>query len=125
MNYRMRIKYWTRFVVLLILACVNVQCDYSVRSTGEALEEGFKSPPQSANPGVYWYFMDGNLSKEGITKDLESMARVGISHAIFLKVRDTFIYSNWTGMGWDWWTMGENRRSYAAFGCQYSYSRRI
>lgn len=82
----MRIKYWTRFVVLLILACVNVQCDYSVRSTGEALEEGFKSPPQSANPGVYWYFMDGNLSKEGITKDLESMARVGISHAIFLEV---------------------------------------
>ena len=30
--------------------------------------------------------MDGNLSKEGITKDLESMTRVGISHAIFLEV---------------------------------------
>lgn len=46
----------------------------------------FLSPPESARPGVYWYFMDGNLSKEGMTKDLESMKRVGIGSVVFLEV---------------------------------------
>ena len=82
----MKNKYWGGVIALLILAFVNVQCDSSVRFIGDTLEEGFKSPPKGANPGVYWYFMDGNLSKEGITKDLESMVQVGISHAIFLEV---------------------------------------
>jgi hypothetical protein len=30
--------------------------------------------------------MDGNLSREGLTKDLESMKKVGISNLIFLEV---------------------------------------
>jgi len=30
--------------------------------------------------------MDGNLSREGMTKDLESMKEVGISNLIFLEV---------------------------------------
>ncbi len=29
------------------------------------LTEGFRNPPDSARPGVYWYFMDGNLDREG------------------------------------------------------------
>lgn len=35
------------------------------------LRSGFLNPPDSARPGVYWYFMDGNLSKKGMKKDLE------------------------------------------------------
>ena len=27
------------------------------------LKQGFINPPSSALPGVYWYFMDGNMSK--------------------------------------------------------------
>lgn len=50
------------------------------------LQKGFKNPPESARPGVYWYFMDGNISKQAITADLESMKKVGIGHAIFLEV---------------------------------------
>jgi len=50
------------------------------------LKAGFKNPPQSARPGVYWYFMDGNLSREGMTADLESMAQAGIGNLIFLEV---------------------------------------
>lgn len=48
----------------------------------------FVSPPESARPGVYWYFMDGNLSKEGMTKDLESMKQAGIGSVVFLEVND-------------------------------------
>ena len=52
----------------------------------KALRSGFVQPPDAARPGVYWYFMDGNLSEEGMTKDLESMAKVGIGNLIFLEV---------------------------------------
>ncbi|HRP54929.1 glycosyl hydrolase [Agriterribacter sp.] len=52
----------------------------------QALRSGFVKPPDAARPGVYWYFMDGNLSEEGMTKDLESMAAAGIGNLIFLEV---------------------------------------
>ena len=52
----------------------------------EQLKEGFLNPPDSTRPGVYWYFMDGNLSKEGMTADLESMKQAGIGNVIFLEV---------------------------------------
>lgn len=38
----------------------------------------FQTPPNSAKPRVWWHWMNGNISKEGIQKDLEWMARVGI-----------------------------------------------
>ncbi|MDR1372869.1 MAG: glycosyl hydrolase [Dysgonamonadaceae bacterium] len=50
------------------------------------IESGFVNPPDSARPGVYWYFMDGNISKSGITKDLESMKKAGIGYVLFLEV---------------------------------------
>ncbi len=54
--------------------------------TVDQLEEAFIDPPDTSKPGVYWYFMDGNLSREEMTKDLESMKEVGISNLIFLEV---------------------------------------
>ncbi len=55
-------------------------------SSDRGLEKGFLNPPDSARPGVYWYFMDGNLSKESITKDLESMKEAGIGYVVYLEV---------------------------------------
>lgn len=52
----------------------------------DVMRANFVSPPESARPGVYWYFMDGNLSKESITKDLESMKEAGIGYVTFLEV---------------------------------------
>lgn len=48
----------------------------------DTLQSRFRVPPDSARPWVYWYFMDGNLSKEGMTADLEAMRRAGIGGAI-------------------------------------------
>jgi hypothetical protein len=44
----------------------------------EDLAAGFLSPPDSARPFTWWHWMNGNVSKEGITLDLEAMKRVGI-----------------------------------------------
>lgn len=38
----------------------------------------FVSPPQSARPRVWWHWLDGNISQEGIRKDLLWMSRVDI-----------------------------------------------
>src|SRR5690348_11661307 len=46
--------------------------------SGDALERGFKEPPDSAKPRVWWHWMNGNISKEGIKLDLEWMHRVGL-----------------------------------------------
>ena len=42
------------------------------------LKEGFRNPPESAKPRVWWHWMNGNISKEGIKADLEWMKRIGI-----------------------------------------------
>ena len=44
----------------------------------DALEQGFKNPPDSAKPRTWWHWTNGNITKEGIGKDLEWMKRVGI-----------------------------------------------
>jgi hypothetical protein len=44
-----------------------------------ALERNFLHPPSSAYPLTYWFWMNGNVSKEGITLDLEAMKRIGVA----------------------------------------------
>ena len=39
----------------------------------------FENPPQSAHPRVWWHWMNGNITREGITLDLNWMHRVGIA----------------------------------------------
>ena len=43
-----------------------------------ALQDGFKNPPNIARPRVYWYWQNGNITKEGLLKDLEWMHRAGV-----------------------------------------------
>jgi len=55
-----------------LLALVGAQ------DPGDALEQGFKNPPDSAKPRTWWHWTNGNITKEGIGKDLEWMKRSGI-----------------------------------------------
>ena len=45
---------------------------------GDPLLRGFQNPPDSAKPRVWWHWMSGNVTKEGIKADLEWMKRSGI-----------------------------------------------
>jgi hypothetical protein len=47
----------------------------------DSLSQGFSDPPSSARPRVWWHWLNGNISKEGITLDLEWMKRIGIGGA--------------------------------------------
>jgi hypothetical protein len=43
------------------------------------IEKTFRNIPYSQPIGVYWYWMDGNMSKEGVVKDLQAMKKAGIT----------------------------------------------
>jgi hypothetical protein len=58
----------------LLLACTA----FASPLLADELADGFRNPPQSARPRVWWHWMNGNVTKEGIDKDLEWMARMGI-----------------------------------------------
>jgi alpha-L-rhamnosidase len=47
-------------------------------STQDPLARGFVTPPDSAKPRTWWHWTNGNVTEDGITKDLEWMKRVGI-----------------------------------------------
>lgn len=51
-----------------------------------SLEEAFVDPPDSARPGVYWYFMDGNLDQQEMINDLDSMKQAGLGNVVYLEV---------------------------------------
>lgn len=43
-----------------------------------ALDASFRDPPPEARPHTWWHWMNGNVTADGITRDLEAMARVGV-----------------------------------------------
>ncbi|UIJ45258.1 alpha-L-arabinofuranosidase [Sphingomonas cannabina] len=45
---------------------------------GDPLREAFRAPPPDARPHTWWHWMNGNVTADGITRDLEALARVGV-----------------------------------------------
>ena len=67
---------------VLTALLVSVSAITLVTSEAEAgeltLEAGFHAPPQQAKPLVWWDWVNGSVTKEGIKADLEDMKRAGI-----------------------------------------------
>ncbi|WPU92060.1 glycosyl hydrolase [Mucilaginibacter sabulilitoris] len=71
------------FISVLVLGSCYLN---AVNAQISKLKQGFLHPPDSAKPGVYWYFMDGNMSARSISEDLEAMKKAGIGNLVFLEV---------------------------------------
>lgn len=56
---------------LLILGCTS-------HHSLQELADGFQNPPQEARPQVWWHWMDGNITKEGIREDMLWFKRIGL-----------------------------------------------
>ncbi|MBI4891360.1 MAG: hypothetical protein HY821_12105, partial [Acidobacteria bacterium] len=54
--------------------------------TAAAWEAEFHRPPAAARPWVYWFWINGNISKEGITADLECLQRSGVGGVLWMEV---------------------------------------
>ena len=64
------------FSALMLLAGATAMG--GAQDASNALKSGFENPPQSARPRVWWHWMNGNITKEGIQLDLEWMHRAGL-----------------------------------------------
>jgi hypothetical protein len=69
---------------LLTILTLTTLCALNLSAT-DALERGFARPPDSARPWVYWFWLSGNITSNGITADLEAMKRVGIGGVLIME----------------------------------------
>ena len=84
-NSTYRILKKVGFIPLLFLClCCNELIQKEESSFD--LEAGFQNPPNESKPRTWWHWISGNVSKSGITKDLEAMKQLGIQEAQLFNV---------------------------------------
>ncbi len=71
--------------LLLAPAWLCLALTASAAST-DPLETGFLNPPDSAKPQTWWHWMNGNITKVGLTADLEAMKQIGLGGATIVNV---------------------------------------
>jgi hypothetical protein len=62
----------------LLSAQTPAATDVHAAPQQDDLLRGFLDPPNGARPRVWWHWMNGNISDDGITLDLDWMHRVGL-----------------------------------------------
>jgi hypothetical protein len=70
---------------LFLPAVLTASCVLPAFAADE-LARDFASPPHAVRPWVYWFWLSGNITKSGITADLEAMSRVGIGGVLIMEV---------------------------------------
>ena len=95
----------TQFKRHLILAVMAFQMLITSGQTTDSLSVNFQHPPSETKPWVYWYWISDHISKTGITKDLEAMAKVGIGEALIGNVDQIDQKGNVKALTEEWWQM--------------------
>ena len=91
-----------RFISLL--ACITAIVALAACTSSE-LEKNFKNPPKEVQTAVYWYWISGNISKEGVIDDLHAMKRAGINRAFIGDIGQDGLYTerNVKMFSDEWW----------------------
>lgn len=55
--------------------------------SAQDLKKLWTSPPEESKSWVFWYWMQGAVSKEGITADLEAMKETGLAGAYLMPIK--------------------------------------
>lgn len=67
-----------RAALAAALACLFAPAASTNAAPADPVAAGFDHPPQGARPRVWWHWLNGNITKEGIREDLDWMARSGL-----------------------------------------------
>ncbi len=70
-------------LVLLLVVTVPMPA-----AAEEDWEGGFRSPPPECRPEVFWDWMGGLVSREGITRDIEALAGAGVGGVLIMQMPD-------------------------------------
>ena len=108
------------FINLPAIVCGSSGADMSKRAPSgpgaledpqprTSYEEAFVRPDFHARPWVYWYWMNGNVTRAGITKDLEEMASAGIGGAYLMPIggsgKNTHVNPPVNPLSEAWWNL--------------------
>ena len=74
-------------LLLPMLACATALF-HPLALASSALDEVFANPPQQAKPRVMWMWMGQNVTKDGITRDLEALKEAGFGGAMMFALSD-------------------------------------
>ncbi|WP_435414384.1 glycosyl hydrolase [Polaribacter aestuariivivens] len=92
------------FVFILAVFGLFVQCQNTTKGSKIKVDlvAGFENPPNQAKARTWWHWISGNVSKSGITKDLEAMKSVGIQEAQLFNVHLGFPKGGITYLSEEW-----------------------
>lgn len=72
---------------ITLICCILVGiCSFKTIIKDNINRSSFINPPSSVKIHTWWHWIDGAITKDGITKDLEAMRQQGISQATILNV---------------------------------------
>jgi hypothetical protein len=77
------------------------------------LEIGFKLPPVTAKPQVWWHWLNGHISSKAITQDLESMKKTGIGGFTLFNVSEGTPEGPVKYMSDEWWSLLKHTKAEA------------
>lgn len=83
---------------MLIMGCTSSMTD--------TLKEDFQDPSAKVQTSVYWYWLAGNVSEEGVVKDLHAMKQAGINRAFIGCIGDASIKTPYDNVKFGsevWW----------------------
>jgi hypothetical protein len=75
MKFSKQMKQSANLFIGLVITVLMINCN---PTEPDKIREEFRTPPPNARPQTMWMWVDGNISKEGITKDLEAMESIGV-----------------------------------------------
>ncbi len=91
------------FAAIFIL----ISCQKSVRLSETEYQEikaGFETPADENTLWCYWYWINDDISKEGITKDLEAMKEAGIGAALIGNINPAGVDGKVPMLSEEWWS---------------------
>jgi len=74
------ITYFLFIQLFLLVGCNNTGNDIENVSIEELTAE-FKAPPDYSRPGAFWCWLNGNMTREAISRDLREMSEKGMGRA--------------------------------------------
>ncbi len=67
-------------------------------SVSDSMLAGFINPLKQAKPRCYWYWVNDSIPKEGITKDLKTMANMGIGEAYIWNIQNDLVHDGYNSL---------------------------
>jgi hypothetical protein len=96
-----------RYATLLLVFLLMISCNNKNQISSQKFQEitsGFTIPSDTNTIWCYWYWINDDISKDGITKDLEAMKKAGIGGALIGNINTAHKDGKVPMLSEDWWS---------------------